>query len=249
MSSSADTVPGPETVHLILFSRAPEAGRSKTRLAAAIGPERAMQFHAHCLNDLLETCLAFGEGGDEGPPARSGTILTGCHLFVTPPGSEAAFGAAGVHLPSRFQVYPQWGADLGARMADAFQTVLGGAAPHTCALLFGSDLPLLDVRHLDEAVAALRGADVALGPSTDGGYYLIGMKAPHPALFDLERWGGGDVLAETERQARAGGLTTARIATLPDLDTAQDVARVRAHPLFRELAHRRACRFLAGLRV
>ncbi len=233
-----------DTVHLILFSRAPVAGESKTRLAAAIGAGPARELHACCLNDLIGACEAFAEtrslpGG--GRPAVA------CHLLMTPPGSQAAFTEAGVAIPPRFHVHAQRGDDLGARMAAAFHDVLDGAEPGACALLFGSDLPLLDVRHLEQAVTALRGADVVLGPTEDGGYYLAGMKAPQPRLFDVEGWGGGTVLARTEARARAEGLSTERLPPLPDLDTGEDLARVRAHPLFRELAARSACRFIAAL--
>lgn len=237
-----------EAIHLILFSRAPVAGQTKTRLAATIGPEAACRLHAHCLNDLIAVCAAFSaaNGMASNPAAATGAAVI-CHLFLTPPGSETVFANAGVEVPASFRIHAQQGEDLGARMAGAFAEVLGAAGPGARALLFGSDLPLLDGSHLEQALAALDGADVVLGPTEDGGYYLVGMKAPQPALFDLAAWGGGEVLAATEERAREAGLATARIDTLPDLDTEADLARVRAHPLFRELSGRHACRYIAAL--
>ena len=246
-----------ETVHLILFSRAPVAGKSKTRLAAALGAETARDFHACCLLDLIDTCERFRKEARAAANASSFQVRP--HLFITPPGSEAAFAAQGVHWPPHFKVHAQTGADLGERMAAAFAavfatdsatdsaTALERGPQSACALLLGSDLPLLDGRHLRQAVQALETADVAFGATEDGGYYLVGMNQPRVGLFRLENWGGGEVLAQSLALARAQGLTAATIDALPDVDTAEDLAGVRAHPLFRELGDRRAVRFIAGL--
>ncbi len=268
-----------DTVHLLLFSRAPVEGETKTRLAAAIGARAARDFHVHCLNDTLETCLSFaraweGAGRERPDPAGAGVAEGGgarrggpvpletpapregpaprvmCHLFfapLAPPGPEAAFGAAGVAIPPAFRLHPQIGPDLGARMAGAFAEVLGDGTPPVRALLIGSDLPLLEEAHLRAAAEALGRADAVFGPAGDGGYYLVGLRAPCPELFALPRWGGADVLAETLARAEAAGLTVARLDPLPDVDTGADLARVRAHPRFAGLAGRRACRFIAGL--
>jgi rSAM/selenodomain-associated transferase 1 len=113
--------------------------------------------------------------------------------------------------------------DLGARMLAAL-TVANGAA-----LVIGTDCPALTAAHLHEAADALRhGADVVVLPAEDGGYVLIGMSLPQPALFSDMRWSTPDVMAETRRRLAAHGLTWREPATLWDLDVPDDLARLRA---------------------
>ncbi|MCZ6645907.1 MAG: TIGR04282 family arsenosugar biosynthesis glycosyltransferase [SAR324 cluster bacterium] len=224
-------------IHLILFSRAPVAGESKTRLAASLGGEAAKAFHVCCLKDLIATFDRFRDGNTE----------VNCHLFITPPHAEGPFAAEGVHWPEHFQVHPQCGQELGERMANAFAQILGGSSRGSRALLMGADLPLLQEGHLADAVQALQRADVVWGATADGGYYLVGMKQPYPELFALEGWGGSAVLKASLARAAELGLSTECTSALPDVDVFGDLARVRAHPLYRELAGRHATRFIAGL--
>lgn len=253
------------SVDLILFSRAPVAGKSKTRLAAALGAEAARDFHVCCLKDLIAACGRFKRLA-----AKGGAGRVRCHLFVTPPDSGELFAAVGVTWPRHFRVHPQRGRGLGKRMANAMSSVMDGSSvmqssvmngccvkdgPQGAArtLLVGSDLPLLDERQLVEALAALddsdglTGADVVFGPTEDGGYYLVGMKRPHPELFALEGWGGSSVLEASLARAAGLGLSARLISPLPDVDEVGDLERVRAHPLFSELSRRRAVRFIAAL--
>lgn len=227
-----------DAVHLIVFSRAPQLGRTKTRLAAEVGAEAARDFHAACLVEVLALCEEF---------RMHGGYRVGCHLFITPPGSEADFRRAGVGWPQSFAVHPQRGQTLGRRMAAALETVLAGGPPGAGAILIGSDLPLLTGEHLAAAAAGLERADAVLGPTEDGGYYLVAVRQPQPALFDLPAWGDCGVLPATLARAREAGLSAATIATLPDGDTLADLARVRAHPLFAQLAGRRAVGLVAAL--
>ena len=232
--------------HPILFSRAPVAGQTKTRLAREIGPEAARDFHLACLADAIETLDLFRECRRESGRGSSAPGEVACHLFITPPGSERVFGANNIVWPAHFRVWPQKDGDLGARMADALAAVLEGEEDGR-ALLMGSDLPLLTPSHLEEALTALDTADVVFGPSEDGGYFLVGMKQPHPRLFESGRWGGGAVLAETLNLAEREGLRAAMISSLPDVDTLADLERVRAHLLFQSLGGRRAVRFIRKL--
>lgn len=236
-----------DAVHLIVFSRAPQLGSTKTRLAAEVGAEAARDFHAACLVELLALCEEFRVRGGAPPGGQRGGYRVGCHLFITPPGSEADFRRAGVRWPQSFAVHPQRGQTLGRRMAAALETVLAGGPPGAGAILIGSDLPLLTGEHLAAAAAGLERADAVLGPTEDGGYYLVAVRQPQPALFDLPAWGDCGVLPATLARAREAGLSAATIATLPDGDTLADLARVRAHPLFAQLAGRRAVGLVAAL--
>lgn len=233
-------------VHLILFSRAPVAGQTKTRLAREIGPVPARDFHLACLADAIETLDLFKERRREGGPRSPAPGEVACHLFITPPGSERVFGEKGLSWPAHFRVWPQKDGDLGGRMADALAAVLEGEEDGR-ALLMGSDLPLLTPSHLEEALAALDTADVVFGPSEDGGYFLVGMKQPQPRLFEPGLWGGSAVLAETLKLAEREGLRAAIISSLPDVDTLADLERVRAHSLFQNLSERRAVRLIRKL--
>ena len=233
-------------VHLILFSRAPVAGQTKTRLARDIGPEPARDIHLACLADAIETLHHFKERRREGLPGSPAPAEVNCHLFITPPGSERVFSETGLSWPAHFRVWAQSEGDLGARMADALAAALEGEE-NGRALLMGSDLPLLTPSHLEEALAALDTADVVFGPSEDGGYYLVGMKQLHPRLFEPGQWGRSAVLAETLKLAEREGLRPAVISPLPDVDTLADLERVRAHPLFETLTGRRAVKLIRKL--
>jgi rSAM/selenodomain-associated transferase 1 len=120
--------------------------------------------------------------------------------------------------------FPQRGDDLGARMARAFDELL--ALDVGGAILIGSDAPTLPRATLGQAVAAIAGADVVLGPSDDGGYYLIGLRAPRPDLFAGIAWSTETVFAATIDRARAARLSTAILPSWFDVDTPGDLDRL-----------------------
>jgi hypothetical protein len=223
--------------HLILFARAPVAGATKTRLAQEVGAEAARDFHVACLLDEMDVALAWQATAPEtlGRPVC-------LHAFVTPPDSAPAFLTAGAPWPAAFRLHNQVGATLGERMDTALRTVLREAPG--LALLTGTDVPLLERGLLTAATQALQGADVVFGPAPDGGYYLIGLNRPAPDLFSELFWGGSSVLEASLRAADALGLRVAHVTQLPDVDTANDVLSVLAHPLAFQLKGRRALKLL-----
>lgn len=257
-------------LHLIVMSRAPVAGETKTRLIPALGAEGARDFHVACINDLLAEGRAWaarrGGEGDAALPFSTRALATvRLHLFIHPPDSRVAFRRAGVKWPGDYGLHNQRGENLGERMAHAMAHVLkrestagsggarsgigmgaGGRVPG--ALLIGTDLPLLTLDHLDEAAAALDSADVVFGPTADGGYYLVGMKEASPAMFDLPAWESGQVLAQSLAVAKALGKSTACIATLPDADRPEDLRALLDHPLAKSLARRESLRYIAAQR-
>lgn len=222
---------------LILMSRAPVAGATKTRLCPPLTPEQARDFHAACLQDLLEAAADWRTA-----LGRQGTRLA-LYAFVTPSGSAAAFRAAGVRWPEGTRLRDQQGDTLGARMEHALRTARAetGGAP---ALLTGSDLPLLGAAQWAQALAALADADVAFGPTPDGGYYLVAVRCDPGGLFDLAGWGGATVLERSRRLATGLGRRTALIEALPDADTVDDLRRIRDDPRSHGLSHRRALRLI-----
>ena len=245
--------PRPSSVALILFSRAPVAGKTKTRLIPALGPEGARDFHAACLNDLIaeaeawKTAKAWKTAQAWKATRRTMGEEASVHLFITPPGAQAAFHQAGVNWPGDFSLHGQRGESLGARMADAFTRVQRGKHGPRRVLLVGTDLPLLTAAHLNAATDALADADVVFGPTKDGGYYLVALKGAPGALFEITGWGGDTVLADSLAQARQLETTTSLIDELPDADTPEGLAALLAHPLAGELAQRESLRFLRNL--
>jgi rSAM/selenodomain-associated transferase 1 len=118
---------------------------------------------------------------------------------------------------------PQQGADLGARMAAATEWAFAQGA--TTAIVVGTDAPELSREHVALALEALTRAHVAIGPAADGGYYLIGLRRPAPALFERIPWSTPDVLTQTLARAEELGLTVAPLPLLADIDTVEDLRR------------------------
>ena len=126
------------------------------------------------------------------------------------------------------EVIPQSSGDLGERMANAFDDLFSIGA--SSVVLVGSDLPDLPGRVIAAATRALarRGDRVVLGPASDGGYYLVGLKAPHPELFSGVDWGTERVLEQTAEKAARAALEVVRLETWHDLDEWADLERLAA---------------------
>ena len=143
-------------------------------------------------------------------------------LAYAPAGARAFFHA----LAPDFALVAQRGDDLGARLAHAFEDLLADGAPW--AIVIGSDVPTLPSAVLAAAVERVAGADLVLGPSEDGGYYLIGLREPRAALFADMAWSTEVVFEETMRRARALGLAIGLLPAWFDVDTAADLERLEA---------------------
>jgi len=115
----------------------------------------------------------------------------------------------------------QPGGDLGRRMLAAFVDMLRTA---DAAVIIGSDCPSITPEALSDAFEALRNNDLVLGPASDGGYYLIGLRRPIPSLFEGIEWGGPSVLYETRYRAASLGLKTHLLPIRRDVDDPQDIA-------------------------
>lgn len=126
------------------------------------------------------------------------------------------------------RLLPQQGADLGDRMAALLDGLL--AEGHPAAVVMGADSPTLPMAWVAEAVCALRDhtADLALGPADDGGYYLIGLRAPCPRLFRDVPWSTADVARVTLERAREAGFRVHLLPRCFDVGTAADLRRLEA---------------------
>lgn len=196
-----------DLVAVAVLAKAPIPGFAKTRLIPALGEDGAASLQARLIERAVTTACS----------AESGPVT----LWATPDASDPVFA----RMRSRFQLELacQVDGDLGARMLAA---IAAASAP---TLVIGTDSPALTRDHLREAAGILRAdIDVVIFPAEDGGYALIGMREPHPALFTDMRWSVAGVMAETRRRLRQCGLTWQEPVTLWDVDTAADLERLRA---------------------
>ena len=195
--------------HLIVYAKRPFPGYAKTRLGANIGTEQAAGVYARLLYayllDLLHADLAD----------------TRIELSVASPADVPFFADAFPELVVRAQIE----GDLGARMAASFEQAFAVGAE--TVVLTGSDIPGLDSQIVRAAFHALETTPVAIAPASDGGYYVIGMRAPGARLFEGIEWSSDRVLAQTEALADAQGLEMAYLPERFDIDTAEEFERWR----------------------
>ena len=209
-----------------IICKAPQSGRSKTRLAAAVGAVAASELSACFLRDVASAI--------EAVPGVLG--IRGYGVYA-PAGAEHIMRQL---LPAGFGLLLQAGDDLEYVLFGAARALL--LAGHDCVLLVNGDSPTLPARLLVQAIEALRepGDRMVLGPASDGGYYLIGLKHPHRQLFTNIAWGTDTVARSTCERAAEIGLATTLLPEWYDVD---DIETLRW--LQDELAGR-SIRFRAG---
>lgn len=196
-----------------IFAKYPEPGRAKTRLIPALGEAGAAALHDEMVRYTLD---------------RVGELLgeRDVEARVYTAGAEPARFAH--HFEVQLPCVSQSSGDLGQRMHTAFTEMLRDA---TAAVIIGTDCPDVSRGLFGMALESLRSSDVVLGPASDGGYYLIGLRRPVPALFEDMVWSTSTVLAKTLERAEALGLSVRLLPTLSDVDEPVDLAvweRVRA---------------------
>jgi uncharacterized protein len=190
------------TALLIIFAKEPRPGQVKTRLSPPLSPEEAAGLYHRFIQDILDEMARVPEM--RLAVAFSPETAQGFFRGLAPPGTN---------------LFPQEGADLGERMARAFaRNFAAGFAP---VLLRGSDVPDLPAAVVSEAGAVLAAgqAQVVLGPCPDGGYYLVGLSAPQPRLFQGPAWSSSTVLTDTLYLAQQLGLRVHLLPPWPDIDT------------------------------
>ena len=195
---------------VLFFVKFPEPGRVKTRLAATVGAARAAEIYGQ----LAETVLQRIPMGEDvvvmfDPPERGAEV-------------EAWLRRAGEARTLRFLA--QAAGDLGVRLERAFAAAFAEGCEAVAAI--GSDCVELTPAHFAEAWQALATHDAALGPTADGGYYLLALRAPHAGLFERIAWSTGAVFQQTLDRAAEGGLRVHLLPMLRDVDTEEDWRRV-----------------------
>ena len=184
---------------IIVFVRTPELGKVKTRLAKAIGDQAALTIYKLLLKHTATVLheLSFDKV-----------------VYYSEKIENNDFWEA-----SLFEKKLQKGADLGERMQQAFETAFDRG--YKKVLIIGSDLFELTSTLIISALEALETYDISIGPSLDGGYYLLGMKELHPAVFKNKKWGANSVLKNTLRDLKQQNVKL--LEALNDIDTFEDL--------------------------
>ena len=205
--------PLPSGPHVLgLMTKFWDQGRVKTRLGASIGMREAAALHRAFVTEL---CQALGEVADRR------------QVVLDPP---ERFAEAALYLPGSWELVGQGSGDLGERMERWFSDRLEGETSSR-AVLIGSDCLTLGPAEIGQAIAALDTTDVAVGSTADGGYYLIGLRAPwrnaYAALFRNVPWSTPEVFAVTLERAASAGLAVTQLSQQEDVDTIDELRRLR----------------------
>lgn len=195
---------------LILFAKAPEAGNVKTRLIPSLGKQGAAELQRRMAHHIIDQVF-------KAPFAH---IELQCY-----PDSRHPFF---VDLLNDYciELKPQQGSDLGQKMAHAFQQAL---THHKYAVIIGTDAPGISNQYLEQAFIKLQsGIDVVLGPAEDGGYVLIGLSRFEADIFNGIEWSTASVLEQTRQRIMQANISCHELATLWDVDVAQDLNRLQS---------------------
>lgn len=191
---------------LILMTRVPVQGRTKTRLMKILSGEECVKLHESFLLDIFNVFEFIKDDID-------------IFLTFTP---EHSFSLMEDIVPDYIKCFPQQGKDLGERMLNGFIHLFNKG--YTKVTLMGSDIPDIQPEDIKISFEALEKSDIVLGPTIDGGYYLIGMKKAYGDIFDDKlKWGNKSVLEGTIDIANSLGLKIDFTSKLMDIDTKEDL--------------------------
>lgn len=193
------------TSPILLFIKAPVKGQVKSRLAAVLGAEAALELYRCFTLDILDTSKKTGHP---------------CTVFYYPTDAVVAVSS---WLGPGYRCIPQEGGDLGLRMANAFATIFSEGAGQ--AILIGSDLPDLSKDILTAAFRSLDDHDAVLGPARDGGYYLIGFRRDtfRSDVFHGIEWSTDRVFTDTVATFKRLGMRFSFAPEWRDVDTIEDL--------------------------
>ncbi len=202
---------------LAVMAKAPRPGRVKTRLSPPLTPQQASALNACFLRDTVASL------GDACLSAEAEWVIS-----YTPIGEEAAFHGI---LPDHALLLPQRGDGFGERLLATAQDLFACGFSAVC--LIDSDSPTVPTSEFVAAVTCLlRSEDSAvLGPSSDGGYYLLGLRKPNPRLFTEITWSTAVVTSQTLERANEVGLPVVLLQEWYDIDDAESFARLKAELL------------------
>jgi len=202
LNMTADLTPSHDSL-LIIFYRNPVLGKVKTRLAETIGDAQALNVYQKL--------------------ARHTNDIT-VHLPI----DKAVYYSDSVDAADRwsndsYQKHLQKGNSLGERMSNAFETSFSSGYQRVC--IIGTDCFELSAAIIEEAFNRLPSHDAVIGPATDGGYYLLGMKRFHANIFENKRWSTDSVFAETVNDFKIHRFRYHQLPVLPDVDEEKDLPK------------------------
>jgi rSAM/selenodomain-associated transferase 1 len=202
---------------LAIMAKAPRTGKVKTRLSPPLTLAETAALNIAFLRDTAANLAAVASHS----PAN-------CVVAYTPLGDESAFDSL---LPPGFALLPQRGEGFGERLLHAAQDLFALGFASVC--LIDSDSPTVPRAAFEQAVDALAhpGDRLILGPSDDGGYYLIGLKHPHPGLFEGIAWSTAAVFAQTRTQGNSLALDLVQLPRWYDVDDAATLATLESELL------------------
>ena len=217
---------------LAVMTKAPQAGRVKTRLVPPLTAEQAAELNKCFLRDTATsiTIACSRRPAAHAPrkydinPSSNEAAMAACAIAVyTPVGAESAYTDI---LPGEFSLLPQRGEAFGERLYFALEDLFKCGFDSVC--LIDSDSPSVPAENFAEAVELLSTSEdrVVLGPSDDGGYYLIGVKKPHRYLFEQIDWSTERVLEQTVERATEIGRKVIYLPTGYDVDDAASLRRL-----------------------
>lgn len=188
---------------LLIFIKNPDPGKVKTRLAATVGPQKAYQIYLKLLSLTID---AASEADADRQVWYSSYIDS--DDFISEPD---------------FTKRKQIGENLGARMLHAFES--GFSEGYKNTVIIGSDCPDVNPALIEQAFNGLKEHDLVIGPSADGGYYLLGMKNLYESLFGEIDWSTERVLEQTLEKANSLSLSVTCLPELNDIDTIEDLEK------------------------
>lgn len=191
-------------IAILQFTRSPAAPRIKTRLSSCLTHKERIELHCRMTSHVCAAALDSGLG-----PVQ---------LWVDGPVDHPFLDELCGNFP--LQVFSQSGGDLGERMFAAAEQALRDFA---AVVLIGSDCPFLDAQYLRRAASLLANHDGVLGPATDGGYVLLGLRRVSRLIFSGVPWGSDRVLAVTEDLMGSSGWSYRLLQPLPDIDRPDDL--------------------------
>lgn len=187
------------TTLIMTFTRNPELGKVKTRLAKGIGAQAALEVYIKLLEHTKNVLQKINTDK--------------CVWY------SVSVRQNDIWPDDSYQKKAQFGNDLGERMLNAFKDAF--QQHYKKVIIIGSDLYDLQPKHIEEAITALNTHDIVIGPAQDGGYYLLGMKTLHEKAFTPKNWGTETVLADTLQDLDT--QTIHLLETLNDIDHAEDL--------------------------
>ncbi len=193
---------------VIVFTRVPIAGQTKTRMMPYLSGAQCARLHTCFLKDIAKEC------------EKTEADL---YVYYTPEGKGKALKEI---FGGDAKYHKQEGKNLGERMYGAIESTL--ALGYEKCVLIGTDIPEIKKTDLQSAFQLLEQKDMVFGPTVDGGYYLIGMKEPHAVAFEKQSYGHGSVLECTSAQIEKANLSVGYVRKLEDMDTREDLVHFRA---------------------